>query len=162
MCNWSEYNSSLWSTVDPDSEWLLHVMTPHFPTKKASETGLLLPLPLSSPTALWADHNIPLNLCQTNWTFSLLTGVKKNLIWWKTDWFAKSMSALLSDLSRRSRRSERELAKAAHLYCYSRLYKIQNMFLQSDRHGLTLKSTIKIDPQTCLSVSQIRISDFWL
>ena len=63
---------------DPDSEWLLHVMTPHFPTKKASETGLLL-LPLSSPTALWADHNIPLNLCQTNWTFSLLTVVKKIL-----------------------------------------------------------------------------------
>ena len=42
---------------DPDSEWLLHVMTPHFPTKKASETAQWPTGHLGAALKSWSQHS---------------------------------------------------------------------------------------------------------
>ena len=45
------------SASDPDSEWLLHVMTPHFPTKKASETAQWPTLDTRAALRSWSQHS---------------------------------------------------------------------------------------------------------
>ena len=45
------------SASDPDSEWLLHVMTPHFPTKKASETAQWPTGHLGAALKSWSQHS---------------------------------------------------------------------------------------------------------
>ena len=111
------------SASDPDSEWLLHVMTPHFPTKKASETAQWPTLDTRAALKSWSQHSFkPLSdkLDFQPFDWSKKKGSKKSYLTVEkptASWFsAKSMSALLSDLSRRSRSADRELAKARHIF----------------------------------------------
>ena len=110
---------------DPDSEWLLHVMTPHFPTKKASETAQWPTGHLGAALKSWSQHSFKplsdkLDFQPFDWSKKKAL---KNLICWlknrllKVRWFQKQFF-LFSSLPKNKRcLLNVALATRAEVFC---------------------------------------------